>query len=82
MCIMDSKPMADDSRHDAGLGVIYWLYLGFFLVWCAGLIIGEVWTGADQPYVLGMPLWFFVGCVASFAGVSVALILCARRYFE
>lgn len=79
---MERELTEQPSRRDSGRRAIYILYLGFFLTWCAGLVMGELWPGADQPSILGLPAWFFVGCVASFAGVSVALILCARRYFS
>ena len=60
--------------------MIWALYLAFFLVWCAGTVIGEAWPGPEQPMLWDMPLWFLVGCVFSFIGVSAALIHYVRRW--
>lgn len=58
------------------------LYAAFFLVWCAGMALGELWTGPDQPALWGMPAWFLVGCVLSFVGLSVVLLRCVRGWLK
>ncbi len=58
------------------------LYLAFFAVWCLGAAIGEAWTGTEQPLLLGMPLWFVVSCLASFAGVAAALVVLVRGWLK
>ncbi len=58
------------------------LYCAFFAVWCAGAVIGEMWPGAEQPVLWGMPLWFTVSCVISFLGVSAALVDCVRGWLK
>ncbi len=58
------------------------LYLAFFVVWCLGAVVGEALPGAAQPSLLGMPLWFVVSCLLSFAGVAVALIHCVRGWLQ
>ena len=62
--------------------VVCALYLAFFLVWCAGAAIGETWTGPEQPMLWGMPAWFVVGCLLSFAGVAAALIHYVGRWLK
>ena len=79
---MQQSSVADAPKRDFGVRSIIALYLGFFAMWCAGLAIGEMWPGSEQPVFLGMPLWFFVSCVFAFVAVSVALVICVRRYFQ
>lgn len=79
---MQQAPAEDSPKRDVGVKSIVVLYLGFFGLWCAGLALGEAWTGPDQPLLWGMPLWFQIGCVFSFIAVAVALVFCVRRYFK
>ncbi len=79
---MQQSSVEGPPKRDSGVRSIVALYLGFFAMWCAGLAIGEMWPGPEQPVLLGMPLWFFVSCLFAFAAVSIALILCVRRYFQ
>lgn len=54
------------------------LYGFFFLFWSAGLCLGLL--GA-QDLLLGLPLWFTVGGVFSYAAVCLLLVRVVRRYF-
>ncbi len=56
------------------------LYAAFFLAWCAGAVVGVALP--DAPALLGMPLWFVLGCLLSFAGVSAALIHRVRAWLK
>ncbi len=58
------------------------LYLAFFAAWCLGAALGEARPGADQPLFLGMPLWFVLSCLASFAGVAAALVILVRGWLK
>lgn len=78
---MEQEQEKNKSPRISGTKAIYLLYIAFFAVWCAGLAMGEAWSGKSQPVLLELPAWFLVGCVFSFIGVSIALILCVRRYF-
>ncbi len=53
--------------------VFVMLYILFFALWCAGLVLGEMLSGSEQPILLGLPLWFMISCVFSYLIVSVAL---------
>lgn len=50
------------------------LYILFFTLWCAGLALGEMLPGPEQPVLLGLPLWFMISCVFAYLIVSAALI--------
>ncbi len=58
------------------------LYLAFFAVWCLGAALGEAWTGTAQPALWGMPLWFVVSCLASFAGAAAVLVVLVRGWLK
>lgn len=58
------------------------LYLAFFVVWCLGAAFGEALPGAEQPALWGMPVWFVVSCLASFAGAAVVLVVLVRGWLK
>ena len=70
----------NSPRSGGAVRAICLLYAVFFLLWCAGLLLG---LGQGRPVMLfGLPLWFSISCVLAFVVVSVALVLVARRYFR
>ncbi|MCD7898224.1 MAG: hypothetical protein LUG50_16390 [Planctomycetaceae bacterium] len=79
---MNDEPNGSVPAPDSCTTVICILYIGFFLVWCVGLAVGLFWTGPDMPRWFGVPVWFLLGCVFSSVAVSVALVLCMRRWFK
>jgi uncharacterized membrane protein YhdT len=72
----------ENSNPEAITKTIIVLYLAFFAVWCAGAAAGEIWPGAEQPALWGVPAWFAVSCVLSFAGVSVVLVRAVRGWLQ
>jgi uncharacterized membrane protein YhdT len=75
------QPVSRAARASVTKTVVV-LYLAFFLLWCIGAAIGEFRPAASQPRLWGMPLWFAVSCLLSFAGVSAALVLYVRRWLR
>lgn len=81
--IVNQSSGSDGGKKQASVTkVVCLLYGAFFGVWCLGAAIGEIWTGPDQPALWGMPVWFLVGCVFSFVGVSAVLVHFVRRWLQ
>lgn len=77
------RPLSSGASHPApahGELAICLLYVFFFLIWSAGLILG---VRQDAPTMLfGLPLWFSVSCVLAFAAACGLLAALVQRYFR
>ena len=76
------KPPPQNTPPSSEGRTIWILYILFFIVWCAGMTIGELWNTPNHPSLLGIPVWFLISCVASSIGVSVALLCYVWRCFK
>ncbi|WP_394147782.1 DUF997 family protein [Shewanella atlantica] len=50
------------------------LTLGYFLLWCAGPLLFD-----DNQLLYGVPLWFWLSCIAAPLLLIIALIILVGR---
>ncbi len=56
------------------------LYLLFFAWWYVTAYCTES-DPAKYSYIFGFPRWFFLSCIAGYAGIAILLWLCVKFFF-
>ena len=72
-----SEPTEKERRAER---VIALLYVIFFILWCAGLLLGL--CQSTDTLLWGLPFWFSFSCVIAYGLICLALAWAVRRHFQ
>ncbi len=83
---MSNHPAGDSFQYRAtkkerrAERMVVLLYTLFFMLWCAGLLLGL--SLSPDALLWGLPLWFGFSCVIAYALICLILAWTVRRHFQ